>query len=337
MSSIKLVICRATASVSVAAVVATTLLSGCDSGLFAQDHGASTESSSSAPDTSQPAHGVSLTPAEVQALGIVTVVARATRSAPEISGFGIVLPHEGIAQAVAELRVAIAAARQSRLALARSMRLAGTAGAMPADAQESAQRQAAADEAALDLSRERLLATYGQEPPWKHPESSPELLALASGRSKLVRVTFPLGSLGDTDPHEVRLARVDYRQGSTTWLSGTVWRAPADATVPGRSYFAILRGSGVAEGEHLLAWAPVGEPETGVLVPAAAAVIAQGQYYCYIEEKPGTFVRTQLDPSRPLDGGYFVSDKGIKAGDRIVITAAGQLLARELNPSREAE
>jgi len=47
-------------------------------------------------------------------------------------------------------------------------------------------------------------------------------------------------------------------------------------------------------------------------------------------------VRKAVDTTRPLDDGYFVNE-GIMAGDAIVVTAAGLLLARELNPSSEAE
>ena len=74
-----------------------------------------------------------------------------------------------------------------------------------------------------------------------------------------------------------------------------------------------------------------------MLVPAAAAVISNGKFYCYVrKEKPGTFVRTEFDPGRPTGEGYFVKD-GISAGDKIVTHAAGQLLARETNPSKEPE
>jgi hypothetical protein len=282
--------------------------------------------------------GVSLEPEEVQAMGITTAEAQPIQSAPEIQGFGVVLAHEAIATAVAEVRTAVAAERQSRAALERTQRLAGTPGAMPAEIQESAQRQAVADQAALELARQKLTSSFGQNPPWEHSgssENNPELLALASGRSKLVHVTFPLGLLGDSDPSNIRLGRIDTSQGGKSWQSHAVWHAPADATIPGRSYFVILKSSEAGEGDHLLAWAPVGQADTGVLVPEAAAVISGGKFYCYIE-KDGVFVRTEFDPGRPTAEGYFVKE-GISPGDKIVTHAAGQLLARETNPSKEPE
>jgi hypothetical protein len=115
-----------------------------------------------------------------------------------------------------------------------------------------------------------------------------------------------------------------------------VWSAPADASIPGKSFFVLLKGSDAGEGERLLAWAPVGSAESGVQVPAAATVISGGKYWCYIEEKPGDFVRTEIDTSMPTAAGYFVKE-GVSAGDKIVTSSAGALLARELNPSTAAD
>jgi hypothetical protein len=71
-------------------------------------------------------------------------------------------------------------------------------------------------------------------------------------------------------------------------------------------------------------------------VPYSATVISASKYWCYVEEKPGFFVRTAIDPSMPTDDGYFVNE-GIAPGARVVTSAAGLLLARETNPSTEAE
>jgi hypothetical protein len=280
--------------------------------------------------------GVSLKPEEVEKLGLVTTQVQAITHEPEASGFGVVMTHDTIAQAVADLRTANAALRQSHAAYERSKRLVGTPGAMPADTQETAEKQAAVDRAGLELTRQRLSATYGQNPPWKWDEANPQLLALASGQAKLVRVTFPLGSLDDESPNRVRLARLNAALGGKGWESQQVWRAPADTNVPGRSFFTVLKDGHPSEGDHVLAWAPIGAPEPGVLVPASAVVISGGQYWVYVEEKPGTFVRTGIDPSHPTNDGYFVKE-GVSPGDKIVTSAAGQLLARELNPSTGAE
>jgi hypothetical protein len=317
-------------------------LSGCHKAPATADNAAAAEARSPAGEA-KPAEGaegsdegVSLKPKEIESMGIVVTAAVATSHAPETAGFGVVSPHEVIAQAVAELVTAAATERQSRAALARTQHLTGTPGAMPADAQESAERQATVDQAALLLAQRRLTASFGQNPPWKNDVGSPILRALAGGEAKLVRVTFPLGAMGDEIPVALRLAHINAGTAGKSWLSTAIWNAPADATVPGKSFFALLKGSNAGEGERLLAWAPVGSPEAGVLIPVSAAVIRDSKYWCYVERKPGVFVRTELDTSIPLADGYFVKD-GFAAGDKIVTASAGLLLARETNPSTAAD
>jgi len=275
--------------------------------------------------------GVTLKPDEIDKMGIRITPVVATQQAPESTGFALVLTREAIAQSIADLNTAAAVERQSRAALARARSLAGTPGAPSVEAQEAAERQATVDQAALVLAERRLSATYGRNAPWKGNYSSPELAALASGESKLTRVTFPLGALGSAVPAKLRLAHLGESQ-SGSFGSDSVWSAPADASVPGKSFFALVKGSDASEGERLLARAPLGAAAAGVVIPFAAVLISGDKYWCYIEEKPGVFARTEIDAGMPTDEGYFVRD-GIAAGARVVTTSAGQLLARELGAS----
>ena len=115
-----------------------------------------------------------------------------------------------------------------------------------------------------------------------------------------------------------------------------MWAAPADSAIPGSSFFALLRGSTAREGEHLLAFAPVGPAVEGAWVPASAAVLSDNRYWCYLATEPGVFVRRELDISDPLDHGYFVK-QGIAPGENVVTASAGMLLARGTNPAAEAD
>ena len=160
--------------------------------------------------------------------------------------------------------------------------------------------------------------------------------AVANGTIKLVRATFPLGALPGAVPHSLQLARPDWSGKAERWKTSTVWAAPADATIPGRSLFALLPSTDVGEGERLDVWAAADAAESGVLIPEAAVVISEGKYWCYVEKQRGVFTRIAIDASRPIPGGYFVKE-GIGAGESVVTASAGLLLARETNPSTEAE
>ena len=95
---------------------------------------------------------------------------------------------------------------------------------------------------------------------------------------------------------------------------------------PGSSFFAYLKGSEVGEGEHLLAWAPVGDRESGVLVPAGRGGHQRRQVLVLRRGKAGHFVRTRSRPEQADGDGYFVKE-GIRCRrqdrDRVGRSAAG--------------
>ena len=296
------------------------------------------EKKAAAEDAASDTADVKLDADEVAKLGVATSAAIAVRFVPAKQGFAVVLSHDAIAQAVADVTTAQAGARQSQAVLARMARLAGTAGAESAEARESAVRQAAVDSAALHLAEAKSSATLGQHPPWAGRDDSKLPAELASGRSKLLRVTFPLGALTGASPSSLRIARLDAATTGERWTARVVWDAPADPGSPGRSFFALLQHTDAGEGERLLAWAngeDAGGTESGVLVPPAAVVMSDGKYWCYVERQPNVFIRVPLDISRPMADGYFVA--GIKPGEQIVTLGGGLLLARQTNPSTEAE
>ena len=283
--------------------------------------------------------GVTLTSEEVEKLGVVTEPAKASDYVAEVPGYGVVVPHDAIATAVAELATARAAQVQSRAVAARAQRLTGTPGAMSADVVESAARQVATDAAALALAEHRLSSVIGVGGAFAGGST---LQDLASGKIKLVRATFALGALQGAPPASLRSARLDAASAggapvSASWTLRTVWSAPADANLPGRSFFALLKDGDASEGERLLVWAPgKGPPVRGVTIPAAMLVISGGRYWCYVEQKPGVYARREVATDRPV-GDAFVVTQNIAAGDEIVTAAAALLLSREMNPSTEAD
>lgn len=295
------------------------------------------ETAATTANSKEPDEGVSLSPDEVAKMGLLVQPVRAIRYTAETQGFGVITLHESIATAVAELAVAEAAESQSRAALTRSQRLAGTAGATSAELDDAAARQSAADMAALALAKQRLSAVIGSDPRVRPNGNDSTLRDLADGKTQLLRATFPLGALRGAAPKTLRATHLDAAPGAIGWELQSVWNAPADANVPGRSFFALLKGADASEGERLLVWAPAGGPAvSGVLVPAAAVVISDSKYWCYTEKKPGTYVRVEADTSRPIAGGYFVTDR-VSAGDNIVTAGAGLLLARETNSNSDAD
>jgi hypothetical protein len=270
---------------------------------------------------------VALTPEQVARLGIVTTAVQEARYSASSEGFGVVVSHELIAQATADLHTATVAAMQSEAALARAQRLSSGPGALGADVLENAQRQTGADQATMQLARRKLTSLLGIGFPWRGTTDG-ELEKLADGTHELLRVTFPPDSSLTSTPRTLRVSSIDAP--SVAWIARTVWAAPHDPTLPGRTVFAVLTDSTLAEGAHVRARSSSESSVPGVVVPEPAVVITDGQYWCYLKRKDGVYQRVAVDGSRPLGDGFFVAD-GVAAGDEVVTSAAGLLLARELN------
>lgn len=307
-------------------------LSGCNGKL---GHADSDDQPAAGPKAAEEEHGLKLDTEQREKLGLVTTPAADATFLAESPGYGVVVGHEPIAVASAELSNAQAALRQSQSTLARVQQLAGTSGALPTETAEAAERQVATDTAAFTLAERRLTALLGQSAPLKSSEHG-SLPELASGQLKLVRVTFPLDALPGALPKRLRLARFNASATSRNWTGDGIWEAPADAAIPGRSIFTVVRGTDLSEGERLQVWAATGATVKGVTVPFTAVIQHNSAYWCYIAKPDGSFTRVLLDTSRPVAGGYFVSE-GVAPADAVVSSGAGLLLAREINPSAEAD
>jgi hypothetical protein len=286
---------------------------------------------------------VVLSPEMARRLGISTTQAQAVTFTPGAEGFGAVLGHDSIAQIAADIETARAAMKQSQAALERARQLANGPGALGVDAVENATKQTAADQASLTLAQRKLTATLGLKFPRHGAETDDAVLtALANGTFKLARVTFPPGAMAGASPHELRLlplesSSADAASGAAIWTANTVWDAPQDPTLPGRSLFALLRTADIPEGVRIQALPVAGNSGVrGVLVPSSAVVVSEGQYWCYLRKGTDSFLRAPITVDRPLAQGYFVPADRIAPGAEIVTAAAGLLLARQTNPSSEA-
>jgi hypothetical protein len=279
---------------------------------------------------------VKLTREEVDKLGIQTEPAVPSDFTQEIAGYGTVVAHDVVAQAASELDTAQATSKLSGSALARARRLEGTPGAMSADAVDALAQKAVVDASALRLTRAKLTALYGMNPPWSRPDAAALLEQVADGRRKLLRASFPLGALSGASPRRLRVRHLYDDTEQSDWKLDKVWDAPADSALPGRSFFALVQGSDAQEGERLQVWAPSGQSTPGVVVPRAAVVMAGGKFWCYLEKPEYTFTRVALDTRRISGDGYFI-EEGIEPGDRVVTRAAGQLLAKETGADDAAD
>lgn len=314
---------RTAGKAGILATAALLLLSGCG-----KDAGDKPEAKDKDADTP----GITLKAEEIQSLGLTVQLAAAAQYQGQISGYGVVTALDTIAQAVSDFLTAQATAAQSQAAAARARSLAtGEEAAISREQLEAAQSKAAADQATLALARRKSEAVFGLNSPFRDPEARARVMReFASGAAVLVRVTFP--ATGGEAPRRLIISRMG--ADAKSWTATTIWDAPADPAVPGRSFYAIVHGSDLAQNERVTAAIPSGAPQAGAKIPAHAVVFGESEAWVYLQTAARTFVRTKVDTSRPMGDGYFVTD--VKPGDKIVVDGAGLLLAHEVNPSTEA-
>ena len=279
------------------------------------------------------APGVELTAEQVKSLGIAAATIKAAVWLRQVTGYGTVVPLDTIGQSDADYLTAAAAAAQSGAAAQRARSLStGDEAAVSREVVEAAQSKAAADAAALTLARRKADAVFGIHAPWHNEAERGQLMnELASGKTVLVRVTFPLGALPGALPPKITISRLGAE--GQNWTSSRIWEAPADPALPGRGFFVLVAGSDLAQNEHVFASVPVGQAQSGLWVPASALVMGDGADWVYLENGDNHFLRSPIDTGKPLDDGYFVPAGGdLAAGKKVVTAGAGVLLSHEINP-----
>lgn len=275
--------------------------------------------------------GLTLNAEQRDAMGLVTAKLAAVSYRGQLTGYGAVMSFETLAQADADIATAEASATQSAAAAARAKALAaGDDAAVSRETWETASAKAATDQAAVLLAQRKSDVAFGPNAPWHNAAQRTAVLQrLQAGRTALVKVTFPLGTF---DAKALNVARVG--PDSKRWDATSVWEAPADSSIPGRSEFALVDGSDLAQGERIVATVALGAPQAGVRVPATALILGESDAWIYVKHD-ASFKRVRLDISHPDGDGYFTT--ALEPDQEVVTGGAGQLYALEINPSSKSE
>jgi hypothetical protein len=261
-----------------------------------------------------------------KAMGLQVVELAVSESNEEIKGYARVLDPSTLASASADLIIAEAASAASQAELSRLKTLAAQNNTSQR-ALQTAEAAAARDQAQLDAGKLKLAAAWGRG--LAERKDLPVLIKLLSGQeSALVQVEVPLGSELKAAPEIIRLANLQGQTASADFVG------PASAVTPqfqsrGFIYLLATNSLGVAPGANLSAFlAMPGKPKSGVEVPREAIVRRNGDGWVYAQREPQKFERVAVPLDKLLSKGWFVHDS-LKAGDKIVIQGAQQLLSEE--------
>jgi hypothetical protein len=280
-----------------------------------------------AADEAKPALGVALNDEERGKLGVELGDVTSATFQPTLDGPARIVDAQTVVAAMADLDKATAEARTSDVALKRARDLYRADKTVSAETLETAERQAAADQAQLAVARAHASLEFGAAP-WLGAEHREALLAsLARGEMLVVSASFPSG-LPAVRPGNLALRRVG-REINEFWITTEIWTGPSDPSVPGPTMLGLLSTpAGLSYGERLIASVATGPEVAGSVVPASAVVLSGGEGWCYVEESDDVLARRRVDLGRPLAQGYFQAS-GFEPGEHVVIAGAGLLLARE--------
>jgi len=282
-----------------------------------------------------PKFAVVLSGDEIRRLGIEVIPAQTIRYTPRVHGYGVVVDLTSLAQSNSDVATAAAAAHQSGADLARARALFAQNAGESKQALDAAEKQAAADAAALALAERKEAAQFGQNAPWRGGKHG-VLTPLYGGHAVLVQATFPLGTVVGQRPQSLSVAHLTHAADTFGFDAARIWNAPADPTIPGSTFYALVPASDLAQGEHVLVYAPTGPSETGVRISDKALVVSEEKTWCYVETSPGIFERVAIDIDHPTAGGYFVA-RGIAGNAPVVVKGMGLLLSRELGVAVQDE
>ena len=269
------------------------------------------------------------------AAGVTTAQPKAIEVQPELKAFGRVLDASTLSLMLGDIDVAQSALEASAKEFERVQSLRANGENASARAVEAAEAAVKRDRALLALAQSRLVAAWGPALAGRG-----DLAALAAAllhqKAALVRVELlPGESLGGT-PKSVRLAALT--SDASAVEAEVIGVAPsADPQNQSPAFIALLRTNGPPPGALLTAFVPAGgAAEKGVLLPRSAILRHDGEAFVWLQTGDDKFERRRVELGRALNNGILALS-GVAEGDRVVVTAAQQLLSEELKAAGGAE
>ncbi len=177
-------------------------------------------------------------------------------------------------------------------------------------------------EQALELARMPAIQRWGPVVSSWITGDTPSLHDILEGRRLLLQVTLPAGVAAAQ-----RLLVQAGQHATEAILLSPIPRVDPRFQTPSYLYTAPA-GKELVPGMNLVAFAPGGSQQKGVLLPREAVLWWQGKSWVYIETAPGTFMRKEVSLNTPLRNGWFIRSE-LRPGDHVATTGAQQLLSQE--------
>ena len=269
------------------------------------------------------------------AAGVATAQPKAIEVQPELKAFGRVLDASALSLMLGDIDVAQVAVDASLKEFTRVQALRANGENASARAVETAEAALKRDRALLASAQARLVAAWGPALAGRS-DLSALATALLHQKAALVRVDLMAGESISGLPKTVRLSALT--SDASAVEAEVIGVAPsADPQNQSPAFIALLRTNGPPPGALLTAFVTTGgAAEKGVLLPRSAILRHDGEAFVWLQTGDDKFERRRVELGRALNNGILALS-GVAEGDRVVVTAAQQLLSEELKAAGGAE
>jgi multidrug efflux system membrane fusion protein len=253
-----------------------------------------------------------------------------TRHEPELTAYGTVLDPAPLITAQNEIATIAVALETSKKAAARAKALFDQGENVARKTLESADADVKANEIKLKSFRQQIALDWGDGITKLSPTELQSLISdVLNSKLALVRVDVPTGEMISGELAAARISTLN----STQWQTAKVISsAPkVDPKTQGQGFILQCSSAQLRPGAAVTALLQTaGTPQQGVIVPEAAMVQLIGKAWSYVQTGTNSFTRQEISLATPVDGGWFqISTNSLKAGDRVIVQGAQELLSEE--------
>ena len=221
------------------------------------------------------------------------------------------------------------AAQTAELAVQKDRLQLDLADATTSRAVQTAEAAVHRDEVAAAAVRAKLGTAYGRML-LDHEHLMESAQAFVAGQASLVRLDVPAGEPMKEQPTGAHLVSgPDAGDVIAAQLLGPA--GGTDAQLQGQGFLLLVKSEAarLTPGALITGFLRLpGEVEHGVTVPRSAIVRHEGEAFIYIATKDGEFTKKEIELEHATPGGWFVHE-GLKAGEKVVVSGAQQLLSEE--------
>jgi hypothetical protein len=263
-------------------------------------------------------------------IGLKVEELKSSQHTPELAAYGTVLDPTFLITAQNDIATTTIALDTSKKAAARAKSLFDQGENVARKTLETAEADVRANELKLQAARQQIALEWGQNISKLSSNDFQTLIKnLLENKAALARVDLFGGETISGEPTAARIITL----GSDQWQTARIISraTKVDPKTQGEGFIVECDSTQLRPGASLSAFLQTtGVAQQGVGVPESAVVQFAGKAWTYVATSTNSFIRTEISLQIPADGGWFQSStNAVKAGDRVIIQGAQELLSEE--------